>query len=134
MLKKESLEHLPLIYDQYQHRRDTREQQHEFDSWMEARKENFIITRKLSFTSWDCSIQSVSLSIPQGMLTSGLKNLGVNPNWNDSYGYHDTSFSFPDNKRRGLGPCSDDLMANVGSRQFWLEGSHWKGISSTCSR
>jgi hypothetical protein len=104
-----------LIYKHYQARRDTIKQRQEFDEWMEARKGEFHHHKEVIIHILGLFDTVGSLGIPQGRLTSALNWLGYN--WNESYGYHDTSFPIPDSKHRDLGPC-DDWMANTVSRQF----------------
>ena len=100
---------------------------------MEAHKDKFLHHKEVIIHILGLFDTVGSLGIPQGMLTSGLKKLGLNPHWNDSYGYHDTSFPIPDSKCRALVPY-DYLIADTVSRQFRLEGSYRQGISSSCSR
>jgi len=87
-----------LIYEHYQSRRDTKEKRQEFDDWMEARKDTFHHHMEVIIHIMGLFDTVGSLGIPHGMFTSALKRLGVNPHWNDSYGYHDTSFPIPDSK------------------------------------
>jgi len=39
-----------------------------------------------------------SLGVPDTWISSGLNTVGIHPNWNSSYGYHDTSLPAPKRK------------------------------------
>lgn len=90
-----------MIYKVYQGRHNTAGR-NVFDKWIEDRKHIFHYHTEVNIHILGLFDTVGSLGIPRGMVTSGLNKLGINPGWNDSYGYHDTSFPILPSKRRAL--------------------------------
>ncbi|KAG8757298.1 hypothetical protein FRC14_002181, partial [Serendipita sp. 396] len=127
LLKKDSLQYLPMIYKEYKSRLNPQPDEDDFETWMEKRKNVFHMRTGVVIYILGLFDTVGSLGVPKTSLSNMVEKFGFHLPWSNKYGYHDTSFPVPTKKDLGTQESSEQSEAPEGSEQS-APKDNWKGF------